>query len=403
MSTNPFIEEMEALQQEFGRTRKELEQLTGRLAWFQSFNLERASINLRQAERIVADAQRDLDQVERARSASASKIQKLEEEVSLGFDPRRWFSSERSIAKRELENEKNQMSTLAVGLSKATAKHAKASGEYCTLRAEVEAARTFDPLHASSAIPALSSQLDRMRPQLELLKQQSDRLDAALKDPVANLRELEANRSAMLRQISRAEMHVKTLDAAVNSYQKAMAHKECEREFGQSRPGVVIQQIRGRLRGVDANIKKSQDKIAELVRFAKNKYEHIVIDGNNLCYEQGNRFHGLAALEAIVPVLAQSLKVTLIFDDSIRRGLGMQTEEICRRFPEADRVHIVSSKTAADEIVLAVANDPRVVVLSNDKFDENRHRPAVKEKRVIRHDILRPVACIPALQLEVAF
>ncbi|MBP0500701.1 hypothetical protein J8J32_21750, partial [Mycobacterium tuberculosis] len=84
---------------------------------------------------------------------------------------------------------------------------------------------------------------------------------------------------------------------------------------------------------------------------------------------------------------------------SIRRKLELSSKDIEARFPQAERVHIVASKRTADETVLAAASDdPHTFVLSNDRFVDYPEKMAVKEDRVLRHEIVNQAAYIHELR-----
>lgn len=122
-----------------------------------------------------------------------------------------------------------------------------------------------------------------------------------------------------------------------------------------------------------------------------------------LCSE-GGRFLGLAALESLAPILARKYNVTHIFDANICRMLKLSNKDIEDRFSAAERVNIVASKGKADETVLAVDDDdPHTFVLSNDRFGDYPDKLAVKEGRVLRHEIVGWAAYIHDLQIEAKF
>ena len=235
------------------------------------------------------------------------------------------------------------------------------------------------------------------------LRQRSDDLDEVLREPLESVRQQEAERVRHMAKISRAEAFDTALTNAPNGYEKHQIHARCESELGDSKPGKVLQQSRGALRRVDENIGKLRARIGSLIRFATWDIRHIVIDGNNLCYE-GRNFLKLAALDALVPILARKYEVTLIFDASIRRKLELSSQDVEARFPQAVRVHIVASKRTADETVLAAASDdPHTFVLSNDRFVDYPEKIAVKEERVLRHEIVSQTAYIHDLHIAAKF
>lgn len=388
MTTNPFTRDTDALQREFDILSIQLLDWRTKSAWHQSFDLDQANARLRRAERTEADAQSRLQQAKKIASVMETVVNQLEPGASLGIDPRYWFSSARAVAKRQLADAKKtlQLQQASVATIASEASTAATSGR--DIHSEISKARNFDPLLAQSAIPALQAKLDRIEPRLAAVRKRRDDLDDTLREPLESLRKQHADRAHLMSQISRAEFFDAELTGASNAYEKRQIHQQCESELGDGKPGAILNRSRGSLRRVDDNIKKLEARADELIRFAGVDIRHVVIDGNNLCYD-GKRFLGLAALEALVPILVRSFEVTIIFDASIRRNLEMSREDIEARFPKDVRTHVVASKHKADDTVLSVAGDDhRTFVLSNDRFADYPEKPAVKHKRMLVHDIV---------------
>ncbi|MBI1624765.1 NYN domain-containing protein [Comamonas suwonensis] len=403
MISNPFTKNLEALQRERNKSNLELLDWKTKIAWFQGFNLDRENSNLRHAERMASGAQAKLHQAQQGMVGPASSVQQLELQAALGFNPRYWFSSERAVAKRMLMEAQQGLAAQKSMLTSAEIEFSKAAELGRKIQSEIAMARAFDPLLAQSAIAALKANLDRIEPQLASLRQRSNDLDEIMREPLENIRKQEAERDMVMSRISLAEAFDSSLSNASSSYERAKIHEQCDIELGDSKPGNVLRQSRSALRSIDDRIRKLQARVDSLIRFATWDIRHIVIDGNNLCYE-GKRFLRLAALEALIPVLVRKYKVTLIFDASIRRKLELNTRDIEARFPQVEQVHIVASKRTADETVLAAAgDDPHTFVLSNDRFVDYPEKMVVKEDRVLRHEIVGQTAYIHELRIAARF
>lgn len=400
---NPFTKDMEALQRQYRETGSEQAHWKAELAWFQGFSFDNAAANLKQVRCLESEAQVRLGEAQRSVRGLEASIERLKPRTDLGINPRHWFSSERAIAKRQLSTVRQELKVHQSRADKARIELSKVAELGRNGQEHIAKARTFDPLLAQSAIAALQKNLDRIEPELASLRQRSNDLDALLREPLENLQLQEAARAQIMEQISRAEAFDMELTNADNGREKHQIHARCEEELGISKPGIVLSKCRGTLRGMDENIRKLRGRIERLIRFAVLDIRHIVIDGNNLCYE-GRHFLGLAALEALIPLLAKKHRITVIFDASIRHKMGLGDRDIEGRFPKAERVHIVASKRTADETVLSEANsDPHTLVLSNDRFAEYPEKSAVKEKRILRHEIVGRNAYIHDLQLETTF
>ena len=119
------------------------------------------------------------------------------------------------------------------------------------------------------------------------------------------------------------------------------------------------------------------------------------------------KFIGIAALRPLCLILQESYDVTLVFDASIRRLLSGSDDEnnwltddsLRRRFPGVT-LHVVPARSQADETILAASVDPFVYVLSNDRFAEFRDKPAVRDKRLIAHEILNDRVLVHDLDIS---
>lgn len=404
MNSNPFTKEIETLERNYEKTRREFRRWKTELTWFESLDLDQAAGELLLAQRMNAESQSRLSIMSQGLVDLELSVQRLEEEAGMGIDPRHWFSSERAIAKRQLAAMQQKLAAGKESAARMEAAISKA-GESCrAIRDEIEKARIFDPLLAQSAIVALQAIMDGISPQLAALRHRSEKLDETLAEPQQRLYDEETERARLQTRFELAETFDNELSKASNSYDKRQIHLKCGSSLGDESPSTVMQETRKGLRRVDSNIEKLRARIAELVRIASRDVRNLVIDGSNLCYEGGNRFVGLAALKAIIPILAEAYTVTLIFDASIRRKLKLRDKEIAAAFPDASQVHVVANKCKADELILDVAgNDHYTFVISNDRYADFPEKSAIKEERVLRHEIVGPMVRIYDLRIAAPF
>lgn len=403
MRTNPFIKDTEALQREYDTSSNELLEWTKKLTWFESIDLDQEYSKLRNAERAELEAQDNVYQAQQAQTIMADLVKELEHKVGVGLDLRYWFSSERAIAKRQLQKKKEELAAQVSKIESAEIELIQAAELVRKIQDEIAMARAFDSLLALSAIAALKANLERIEPPLKRLYQRRNDLDRIMKEPMEEIRKHEFERQKIMSRISRAERFDQSLTSARSSYERAKIHEQCDADLGDSKPGNVLRQSRNALRSLDDKLRKLHARVDSLIRFATWDIRHIVIDGNNLCYE-GEHFVGLSVLEALVPILSQTYKITLIFDASIRRKLTLSNKDIEARFPQSVRVHVVASSRAADETVLATAgDDSNTFVLSNDRFVDYPEKMAVKDGRLLRHEIINHVVYIHELQIDVSF
>ncbi|TVO80483.1 hypothetical protein [Shewanella algae] len=131
--------------------------------------------------------------------------------------------------------------------------------------------------------------------------------------------------------------------------------------------------------------------------------QKLVLDGNNLCY-QGDTFIGLVALKTLVPILAGDFEIIVVFDASIRRALGSGDSDVRDVLGNDIEVHVVATSVKADETVLDLAGtDKTTFVVSNDRFAEFGEKPAIRDQRVIRHEIVSGQVLIHDLGVSETF
>lgn len=132
----------------------------------------------------------------------------------------------------------------------------------------------------------------------------------------------------------------------------------------------------------------------------------IVIDGSNLCYEQG-KFIGAKALAWLTQNLKNKYEVIVVFDSGAFLGLGFnQTdpEELEKIFGKGVKIHKVQRERKADETILKYAeNEQTYYVISNDRFRDYPQAEVVTNNRIIRHEILGGKIIIHQLDLALSY
>lgn len=427
MSANPYTVQIDELSTKLTQLQRdhedavnELARWTSQISHYERHDLDKANAELRQAERNVTTLQHLKEKSSADAAALVELAKRLEEDAGLGFDPRRWLSAEREIAKRHLSRVNLELKTMPLKVVESRQEYEAAQTHLEKLKAEIERMRTFDPLESQAAVVALRGTIERLQScmdelisEIARLQPLRDALDTSLREPLQHLSEDEEERRKLLTRIDSAEHFQRLLDGATSQNdgrEKRNIHLRCAQVLGDSDPAAVIMRCRRSLPGVEARILKSQERISAIVRMAMNEVRHIVIDGNNLCYDQANRKlrDPLAALEALVEHLAAKYKVTLIFDPGIigiaKTRRKDKVSYIKERFPRAAEVHICPSEPDADPTVLGIAeDDPHTYVLSKDKYPDYRAMAAVREKRVLHPNIVASTVFIHELGVRLKF
>jgi len=400
---NPYTRQLAEALQKVQQSQSERRHHAEGLSRFQAFDVQTAHASLSQLYRQNDALLREIAALARDIENGSAFIRKLEPGASLGFDPRHWFSSERAAAKEKLVAAKASVGTFHTKQSALRSEAAGLKGKMSTLQVSLDRHRAFDSLQAEAAIRTIDHHLELAKAEIESLTSLKRNLDDQLKAPLADLQATQQEEARLLREINRAEILDRRLSNAADGKERASIHQQCGDEFQERSPGKVANSLRSKLAPVQRRIQKQQSGIDLLVARATRMVRSIVIDGNNMCY-QNQKIIGLAALEAIVPQLSQRFKTIVVFDSDIRRMLHMRDRDIQARFGSAVEVHVVATATKADETVLAIAEaDQTIYVLSNDRFDDFTGRRAVEDRRIMRHEIVNGAVHVHELELSVKF
>ena len=358
-----------------------------KIDWYDRFNVNEASSSLWAATRELKSLDTALTDVIADSYVQVAQAKILKEATKLGFDPRYWFSSERSAKKVELESAQKGLTQLSVQLNFLYQKNQETKDLVGKQQADLDRYRSFDRLEAEATVKALTVQIGQLNVQLEEVQPPKDRVDQQLMEPLAELNKLKQRKSGLEMEIVRAKDFERRLSSAENGYDRKKIHDSCDANFGESKPAKVIRDKQKELESVNRNIGKLHDRLCLISARATRVIKALVIDGNNLCYQQ-QTFIGLAALQVVAQRLSSVFTVVIVFDASIRVLLKMNDRDIAAQFGNSVQVHVVSSKNKADETVLDTAVDISAYVISNDRFGDYPDKPAVRDKRLIRHEIL---------------
>lgn len=257
------------------------------------------------------------------------------------------------------------------------------------VRSEINAARKRISDHANFDLNSSEMRLSSLGPEIERLKAahaadngELVRIESKIRPHTQELDRLQSELATLNADIMHANRFEQELSSAANSYERAMIHKECEAKFGTGSPKQVINERRGKIRSLENNIPKVERRIRDELQKQERTIGHLLIDGNNACYERQS-FIGLRAISALLRELGGRYRTTVVFDASIRAMLKTDTQGIERALGSSANMYVAPSKAAADEYLLKLADqDSSAFILSNDRFAEYHDYNAVKSGRV---------------------
>lgn len=182
-----------------------------------------------------------------------------------------------------------------------------------------------------------------------------------------------------------------------------MVHQECEKLLGEGSPKKVIRQSESQILRLERDLEKSKKRAIQIRVNVSRDIRKVIIDGNNMCYENG-KFVGLPPVIESTKELQRKYKVIIIFDAAIRSQIKAGNQEIRGKFDHSVDVHVVATKQLADETILDIAsNDDSCYIISNDRFGEYQEKAAVKDDRLIRHEVVSGNVLIHGLNINVAY
>ena len=244
--------------------------------------------------------------------------------------------------------------------------------------------KSFNLNDSETQLAAIQPKTRQIASDLAAAKIELERIEEKIRPHSQELERLETELETFNSEIAKADRLDRDLTAAENSYERAMIHQECEEKFGSGSPKHVINDRRGKIRRLENNIPKLKRRIRDELKKLDRTISHLVIDGNNACYE-GQSFIGLGGISALLGALGDRFKVTLVFDASIRAMLKSDSQGIEKVLGPKAATHVAPTKTAADEYLMKLAGEDRsVFILSNDRFAEYHDYDVVKSRRVLR-------------------
>ena len=405
MYSNHHAKRLVSLEREIININANSQTLRADLDWFERFELESNHTRLAQVQRETLAAREQLARVEQSIKACRAELNSAKGVAEAGWSPLHWFSTERRVAERQvstlqkrLSQFKSQQEGLVSGLG-------ESQREELRLNANSQRYQGFDSLQANATITQLEHDVQRLQGVADEVRKASAHWEAVAGEVYRNWKTTHDQLRATEQDIIDAECFINQLDNAQSSFDKKMVHDDCEDRFGagQRSPDRVLKDRQFHQRKLKREEEKRMRRLRDTIRLLENEIRALVIDGNNLCYlnEAGGkrRFIGLAVLKALVPHLAATYGVTLVFDPGIRCQLDMSDNALQAMFPQV-RVLVMPPTLTADHPVLAAAEfDVGTYVISNDHYSDYPDMAAVREDRVLHAVIHRDSVQIPQLQV----
>ena len=383
--------------------RQKLGELEGTQGWYKKFDSSAAATTIGNAKRSTAKFLDEIGQLKQKISEHTSEVARIREKASPGWNPKYWFSAERATFKADLSNKIAELSQLQNRLDWLQTQTKIQGDTVARVDGQLKKYNKHNPLEFDAEISAVNLEIGALFMRLQGVSRQRGDLDVQLRAPLMELEKINSQRISVAADIRRAQSMDDEMSGAANGYERALIHERSKQELGDPSPRKIKVSKERELESIDRNIKKLQTRLEAIAEKSSRVIRRLVIDGNNLCYLQNQKFVGLSALRPLANALADKYEVLVVFDASIREQLRKGDRQIAECFKDGVRVHIVATGQKADESLLKIACEPDDWVISGDRFVEYPEMPAVKNKRLIRQEILEGKVLVNDLGVDVCY
>ncbi|WP_185020947.1 hypothetical protein [Curtobacterium sp. PhB78] len=386
LNSNPFASRLEERNDWLNAIDAELHRLRVELDWYEQFDRLAVMRKAADAEAAAKQGSLAVSSLEAALVVTSRDYYRARDAAKIGIKLLRVFDASRRAAAEERDALLKKLGTDRNALAEATAARDELLERSVTYRSDLQRFSACEPREVNAAIGRLEAERAEHDAEFNRLTAASAALDSTLAEPLKALSEAQQELSARQEKRKRAQEIERRFAAADTSRDRAILHEEARRYLGVDSPRAFLRDSGSSVASLERAVAKRQRRVATEVRRALVAYDAraIVIDGSNLCHD-GQSFVGLEPLKAIVPTLAGRYDVTVIFDATIERTFAAST---LRKQLADVRVHVAPDKQAADESILDAATAPRTYVISGDKYGDFEDKPAVRDGRVLRPEIL---------------
>lgn len=403
MTFNPFDKKLEKAEAKKSELCSSLNTVNNEIDWYVGTELEMLTDSLDELQIYLEKQSLNCIQLRGEVQNIKVNINNLSKSINSLWNPINWFDSQQ----RDL---RGRISELDKVLKEAIKNSAKMEHRYqntkqmkSTMIEEIERYKSFNFDTKNKNRMMLENQLAEQKREVEKISVRKQKVDEALEPIVTQIHAAEQKKSEANSIKRQAESLNNELSNADNSHERFKLHEECEAKFGTRSPMKVISRKESEIRRIDRDLAKLKVRAKDIADISARNIKKLILDGNNLCY-QGNTFIGLSALKSLVPILAHEYEVVLVFDASIRGALGINDYKIRDILGCGIQVHVVATSVKADETVLDLAGaDKTIFIVSNDRFGEFGEKQALRDKRVIRHEIVDSQVLISDLGLSATF
>lgn len=384
-----------------------IEQLTNDLDWYANSSIESLQNNFYALKNKTNQLSLNIEEKTARKNSLESSITDVSKNIKSMFNPKNWFSAEQKSYKRQKNELNNQLASILASIKETNEKLKNTRAEYKEAETNIKKYEKFDVKATQSSLNYNKSKLEKITASIEDLKKRKEFVDKLTKPKIDKIEEKTTLLNSHKIRLNDAEKYQRRLDNASNSRDRAIAHNDCERALGYSNPRKIISDETRNINRLQRDLDKNKKQLDVLSAKLARPIKKIIIDGNNLCYENTGHKSKFIGLKALIPLTNELIKfyeVTVIFDSQIRRMLKSSDKDIAQHFDKRVVIYPVASKQLADETIIRVASDDHdKYIISNDRYVDYADLAAVKMDKLIKHAIIDNKVIINDLLLEVDY
>ena len=349
-----------------------------------SFVPELEKEKIRNLDDAASNLSQEISEAQERKSKLAHDLHEVSSEKSNPLIFWKLFTAEQRQVRKEANRLFRNISLIEKRLKEDQEAQSKARLDASVARKRLAENENFNIESSEKKISALGPEIERAQSEHSAASENLNLIEDSIRPHIEEYERLQSALSKLNDEIDAANRFDKKLSAASDKRGRAIIHAECEAKFGLGSPGKVIYDRRGKISSLERNLPKLERRIHDELRKSDRQIGHLLIDGNNACYE-GQSFIGLRGISALLAALGDRYKTTVVFDASIRSLLKTDNQGVEQGLGNLVKTHVAPTKTGADEYLLKLAeNGKNTYILSNDRFAEYHDFDVVKSNRLIR-------------------
>lgn len=399
---NPYSKKVQELETKIADLKRKIKEHENENEWAKTHDSDSLLRKIKGLSEIAKTIQLDMDVIQLDIQYCQIKLKENEENIKTIVNPLNLFSKEQRAFRKKRKSLKDRLGDLINDLNEITTKLNNNTEKRDQANNDLARSNGIDIEKNLRCIDALKVKLLPLNDELKKLLAQRSQVDKKVEPIIDKIRVSEIKLNKARTELKQA----KEFDNAMgfsNSYERAMIHEQCKRNFGESSPRKVIRSKRNLISKLERDIEKLERRAFSVYKRSSRVIELLVIDGNNMCYENNN-FVGIDPLILITSELGQRYDLVVVFDSDIRSILKKNYQMINSRFPKDVKVHIVASKEKADETIIGLtSNNKKAYVISNDRFSDYFDKEVIVNDRIIRHEMINNKVLIHDLDIDLTW